>query len=109
MNSINNSSTGNGFPGSKKKAEMNGRDTLSVEQWATGKIEATPHGVFSKSFTPSSSSGNNVDSVNSNTNKKTNKSNESSIFLDHFNVPKGREAVDAEMPRGKRIQPIIAP
>ena len=38
-----------------------------------------------------------------------NPSNRSSLVFDHYTVCKGREWVDKEMPRGKRIEPILPP
>lgn len=70
------------------------RVTLPVQDWATGKIEATPHGVAAKTFLNSDSA-----------NKKGNPSNNSKVILDHFNIPKGNKVVDAEMPVGKRCFP----
>lgn len=77
------------------------RDMLPVQDWASGKIEATPHGMFSKQFSGSTTISN--DSLTKP--KKTNKSNESKVVFDHFNAPKGLDAVNREMPRGKKTFP----
>lgn len=37
-----------------------------------------------------------------------NSSNKSSIVLDDFNVTTGKEITDKEMPRGKRIKPVLS-
>lgn len=80
------STTSNNFTGC--------RTMLPVQKWVSGQIEATPHGFFSR--------------TNSRLTKGSgNASNRSSITLDDFNVPRGKLVTDLEMPRGKRIQPLI--
>jgi hypothetical protein len=67
------------------------RDTLDVSLWAAGQIEATPYGTFSKM-------------MGSDVNKpRVNSTSVSKIQFDHFNFPRGKAAMDAEMPKGKRI------
>jgi hypothetical protein len=83
---------------SKRSTVKLGKDTLPVEQWATGKIEATPYGTFAKMM--DSSGGEKKAS-------KMNPTRQSNIVLDDFNYPRGKLAVDAEMPRGKRIFPTL--
>ena len=76
--------------GGRKK--VGGKDTLPVQLWASGKIEGTPHGRFSKMM-GSSSSG------------KGNPTSRSTVVFDDFNFPVGEAALDAELPKGKRIYP----
>jgi len=81
----------------KKAAAALGKDTLDVQQWASGKIEATPYGTFAKMM---SSSGH-----TSGEESQKSLTMQSHIFLDHFDYPKGRDAIDSEMPKGKRVFP----
>jgi hypothetical protein len=69
------------------------KETLSVEQWATGKIEATPHGTFARMMDESSQKRDKSQKL---------KTFASSIVFDHYNIPKGKEVLDAEMPVGKK-------
>jgi hypothetical protein len=78
--------------------EAVGREILDVTQWATGKIEATPHGMFSKM----------MDS----TCPKQTQTYKSNVIFDHYSIPRGREVLDKEFPRGKRIvckDPVCGP
>ena len=70
------------------------REMLPPTYWAAGVIDATPHGVFAKMMNKPPVTTGNI-------------ANKSTLVLDHFNIPIGREAVDREMPRGTRIEPII--
>lgn len=76
-----------------------GKETLPVEQWATGKIEATPYGTFAKMMSGGGGGA-----------ARETATTRSSVVFDHFSYPRGRAAIDAEMPRGKRVhpQPIYA-
>lgn len=74
----------------KKARKIGGKDTLPTEMWASGKIEATPHGRFGKMMAAAESG------------KEQNKSQRSKVVFDDFNYPKGKEATDREMPVGKR-------
>lgn len=78
---------------SNKLFKRGGRETLPVMSWASGKIEATPYGMFAKMM-----DGTNVAVRETPTTK-------SSVVFDHFNFPVGKEPLDCEMPRGKRIHP----
>lgn len=77
----------------KKTEQKLGRYTLNAELWATGKIEATPHGVSMKM----------INAVAVPRSVKS-KSMESSLKFDHYDFPKGDDAVQKEMPRGKKTQ-----
>jgi len=68
-----------------------GKDTLPVALWATGKIEGTPHGRFSKMMGSAGGRGN--------------PTSKSSVVFDDFNYPTGPASLDAELPKGKRIYP----
>jgi hypothetical protein len=87
-----NSMLGPGAASSLSSSAKWGRDSLPVDQWASGKIEATPHGSFAKMM-----------AVNPN---KTNPTSKSNVVFDHFSFPVGKAAIDAEMPLGKRTEPI---
>jgi len=73
------------------------RETLEVEDWASGKIEATPHGFFAKIMsqktTPSSEP------------QQLSGTWRSEIPFDHYHVARGKEVTDLEFPRGKRTKP----
>lgn len=71
-----------------------GKDTLDVELWASGKIESTPYGTFAKMMSNTSGQS-----------QEKSKTMQSHIHFDHFSFPKGRAAIDAEMPKGKRVHP----
>jgi len=64
------------------------RGGVPVPQWGTGKIEATPHGYFSKMISEEPGTNLNI--------------TKSSVFMDHYQMP-GKEANDAEFPLGKRV------
>jgi hypothetical protein len=73
-----------------KKKELC-RDSLPAPLWASGKIEATPFGMFSSLM-------DDAHKPNELSAKRTN----STVAFDDFSFPKGKEAVDIEMPKGKR-------
>jgi hypothetical protein len=81
------------LPGGNKSRDLKFRETLNVESWATGKVEATPHGVFAKMMSEKARSG-----------PKSETLTKSNVFFNDFKYPTGRAVVDAEMPRGKRTE-----
>ena len=87
-------------PKKSKKKQTLGKDTLAVELWASGQIEATPYGTFERMMNKANKHGA-VDP----TKQAKSATLKSHIDFDHFNFPKGKEAIDKEMPRGKRIHP----
>lgn len=78
-------------PRSRSNANLASRGALEVGMWASGKIESTPHGYFSKLI---GSAGKDSHPVPANA--------KSRVQLDHFTYPTDRAAVDAEFPKGKR-------
>jgi hypothetical protein len=80
--------------GAKAVKTKLGKDTLPVELWASGQIEATPYGMFAKMMDDSGS-----DRTKANTTSRSN------VTFNDFDYATGREVIDAEMPRGKRIYP----
>jgi hypothetical protein len=73
------------------------RETLPSEFWAAGKFESTTYGVSARMLErPTLLNEENTIA----------RSNQSHIVFDHFNIQQGKAVVDAEMPRGKRIDPI---
>lgn len=76
-----------------KSFQKLGKETLNVELWATGKIESTPYGI-SKKMMESTAAPCPLKS----------KTMQSNVKFDHFDYPKGNDAVRSEMPRGKRTQ-----
>ncbi|GBG25949.1 Protein FAM228B [Hondaea fermentalgiana] len=85
---------GDGPVGQAGSVRAPSRGSLEVGMWASGKIESTPHGYFSKLM------------GNSDDGPRLGASNyESKVHMDHFGFPKDRAAVDAEFPKGKRTYP----
>jgi len=76
---------------SKAKA----KEMLPVELWNAGKIEATPYGSFEKL----------MDSAPSDKPNKRASGQKSHGVGDHYNYPRTKEALEKEMPKGKRIHP----
>lgn len=64
-------------------------DRLAVPQWAKGKIEATPYGMFATMMDDGDAK------------KEEDKNRKSNVVFDDFNYPKGKAAVDKEMPPPK--------
>jgi hypothetical protein len=64
-------------------------DRLAVPQWAKGKIEATPYGMFASMMDDGEEK------------KSEDKNRKSNVVFDDFNYPKGKAAVDKEMPPPK--------
>ena len=64
--------------------------TLPVELWGSGKIEGTPHGRFMKMM---------------NSKSKMTATMKSNLTFDDYAFPRGKAAVDVEMPKGKRPYP----
>lgn len=71
------------------------KDMLSVELWNAGKIEATPYGSFEKLM---------VSAPSDKPNKRVSAQKSHGIG-DHYDYPRTKEAVEKEMPKGKRIHP----
>jgi len=86
---------------SKASVKTGGKDTLPVELWASGKIEATPYGTFARMMGKGGEGG--EEALPKVT--KTNATMNSNVVFDHFSFPKGKEAIDMELPRGKRVFP----
>ena len=72
------------------------RETLDVLEWATGKIEATPHGFFAKMMSENRKPANASKS-------KTMESRVSSC-LDQYDIARGRKELDREFPQGKKTK-----
>jgi len=66
------------------------REVLNVEEWATGKIESTPHGVFSKMMSQEPPD-------------EPNNTYTSDLPFDHYKIARGMEVVMGELPKGKRV------
>lgn len=85
------------------------KETLDVQLWAAGQIEATPYGTFAKIM---SKNKGNKGATNSKDGEKEQEGAKSatmrsSVVFDHFEYPRGKAAIDREMPRGKRIHPVL--
>ena len=76
------------------------RETLDVLEWATGKIEATPHGFFAKMM-----------SDNKPKDSQKSKTMESKVAscLSQYNIARGRAVLDKEFPRGKGMKAAGTP
>jgi hypothetical protein len=88
-------------PKKTKKVQQLGKETLAVELWASGQIEATPYGTFARMMNKKRDGGDSHDP----TTEAKSATLKSHIVFDHFSYPKGKAAIDKEMPRGKRIHP----
>lgn len=82
-----------------------GKDTLPVELWASGQIEATPYGTFERMMNNNKKKHGNAagNDMNFTTEPRMNATMESHIMFDHYQYPTGKAAILAEMPRGKRV------
>ena len=74
------------------------REVLDVLDWGSGRIESTPHGFFAKMMAKAENPG---------PPKEPSGTFKSVIPFDHYNVSRGKAAVDVEMPKGKRIIPKL--
>ena len=86
---------------SKKEKKNYGRDSLNVELWASGQIEATPYGRFNKMMGISDSGSPEVSGAQSS--GQISSTMRSTVSFDHFNYPRDKNSLDAERPKGKRI------
>ena len=77
------------------KDVLHPRETLDVLEWATGKIEATPHGFFAKMMREGRRA-----------NAQKSKTMESRVgsCLDQYDIARGRAVLDKEFPAGKRTK-----
>lgn len=91
-------------PGSRLFKPKLCKETLPVELWGSNKIGGTPYGSFAKFIDSKKAS----EAAGGATSKVANATMRSSVTFDDFTFPVGKAAVDAEMPRGKRTQPINA-
>lgn len=99
------------FAGAKPKNKLC-KETLDVQLWAAGQIEATPYGTFSRIMGKDKSksgklSGAGTAGPTGGAEKAKSATMRSSVVFDHFNYPTSKASIDSEMPRGKRIQPIL--
>lgn len=78
---------------SKKSKSRRGKYTLPVELWASGKLEATPHGRFSKMMGAQAGSNRKMDSK---------------VVFDDYNYETGKNILNSEMPKGKRQSHVAA-
>ena len=76
-----------------KYVEPDGRETLDVLHWGTGKIESTPHGFFAKMT--AQDPGQSRPSLQ--------KLYASHVNFDHYRVQLGNEYSAAEFPLGKKV------
>lgn len=83
--------------GHEQSSDDSLRYTMPVEHWATGKIEATPHGYFAKM----------MDDSRRGTVSTAPATFKSTIHFNDFSFPMGKKIVDDEVPRGKRVFPMI--
>jgi len=83
------------------KGKNPGKATLPLKDWATGVIEDTPHGFAFKAFEKSISEM----ALTAEEKQKRAKRNVSTLSMDHYGYAKGKEAVQAECPAGKRCFP----
>ena len=72
------------------------RGTLPVPMWGQGRLESTPHGYFAKLMKTREPG------EQSSSSSSKGRRNRTTVAMDHFSFPKGKEAIDREFPRGKR-------
>jgi len=86
-------------PLAAKKAAIKGggRYTLDVLQWGSLKIGATPHGHFAKMLSEDAAQADPAEAA------RKAKLTQSSVFMEHYDVPRGNEVIDREFPKGKRV------
>ena len=99
-------STGGGCKKGSKKVQQLCKETLDVELWAAGQIEATPYGTFSRIMNKNKNKAGGTGAAAEIESKKS-ATMASHIVFDHFSYPTGKASIDKEMPRGKRIHPIL--
>jgi len=75
-----------------------GKATLPLHEWATGVIEDTPHGFAFKAFEKSIAESN----LTFEQKQERAKRNVSTLTMEHYKYARGKEAVSAEYPKGKR-------
>jgi len=87
--------------GRDRKGNNPGKATLPLNEWATGVIEDTPHGFAHKAFVKS------VAEAGLTFEQKQQRAarNVSTLTLNHYSYAKGKAAMDAEYPKGKRCFP----
>jgi len=86
-------------------AHMAGKSTLPLREWATGVIEDTPHGFANRAFEKSLREA----SMSIEEKQKRAARNVSTLTMEHYNYAKGKEALMAEYPKGKRCYPKGGP
>ena len=80
---------------------------LRVQDWHTGKIESTPHGLFTKMMEKAEAKlkeGNKSGGARENSSYMS-----KSVFraLDQYAVDRSRETLDSEFPKGRRTRPNL--
>jgi len=83
------------------KGKQPGKPTLPLNEWATGVIEDTPHGFAHKLFERS------ISDAQQTMEQRTFKArrNKSTMHMNHYSYAKGKDAVAAEYPKGKKCFP----
>jgi hypothetical protein len=76
------------------------REVLDVKDWGTGRIESTPHGFFDKMMSREHA-------ASSSSPKPVSGTFKSMVKFDHYNIEKGRQVLESEFPKGKRMNPIL--
>jgi len=87
------------------KGKNPGKATLPLREWATGVIEDTPHGFAFKFFEKSMQEA----SLTYEEKQQRAKRNISTLSMDHYDFPLGKDAVSAEYPKGKKCFPNWKP
>lgn len=87
------------------KGKEPGKATLALREWATGVIEDTPHGFAYKFFEKSLADAN----LTYEQKQQRAARNISTMKLDHYDFPMGKEAMSKEYPKGKRCFPNWKP
>lgn len=84
---------------SRQKPQTTTREVLDVQLWSTEKIKGTPHGIFSKMISSTNKRHEEAGAAQLQTKR------EARINFDHYNIARGKEVLQAELPKGKRTYP----
>lgn len=80
-----------------------GRSVLSLHEWATGQIEATPHGFAAMFFIKSLEEQGLTQEEKAARNRKNMSKGIQNGVMDHYNIVTGAEASNSEFSKGKRV------
>ena len=89
------------YDGRDANGQNPGKATLPLTEWATGVIEDTPHGFAHKAMEKSIAESH----LTFEEKQQRAARNVSTLTMEHYNYARGKAAMDAEYPKGKRCFP----